>query len=439
MLRGLSIVESGESRLYPYKTLLTPVIGYTQKIEEDGYTRNRGMKGLEKIYDEDLQARQNGYAYAPRDIANTMRLTRESRFTPSLDGFDLKLTIPVALQIRVENILDKMKRFLRAKEIMAVIMQSQNGRILSIASSNRYNPKHRSSNFALLNTHALEYIFEPGSVLKPLTFALLLEHKKVNPLDLVRGYNGRYKLGKKIITDEHKFEWTSADNVIVRSSNIGIAQLAQRLDGDEFSEGLKDFGLTKPTGMGWFNEKNGQIPSSAQLNSEIFKATTSYGYGITANLMQLMRAYNVFNNRGVLLTPTLIEHLIDSADGRIIKLEVNDPEQVLSASTAERMKKILIKTVEKGTGVGTMTPGLEIGGKTGTAHIASRGRYVRRYHSSFIGFANDDTHRYTIGVTVVEPKKYHFASLTAVATFKKIIDMMIQESYLSPAIVEENI
>ena len=97
------------------------------------------------------------------------------------------------------------------------------------------------------------------------------------------------------------------------------------------------------------------------------------------------------------------------------------------------MKKILVKTVNEGTGVGTKTPGLEIGGKTGTAHIAEKGRYVNQYNSSFIGFVNDAESRYTIAVTVVRPKTHHFASLTAVATFKSIIDMMIEEAYLKPA------
>ena len=434
---GLSIEESGEARIYPYGTLMTPLIGYPRKYEEEGYTRNSGIKGLEKLFDEDLQARQNGYAYAPRDIANTRILTAQRHNLQSIDGFNLKLTVPVTLQIRVEQIVDEMKRYLRAKEIMVVIMEAQSGQLLSVASSNRYRPTNiHKSDYPSLNCGALEYSFEPGSVLKPLTFALLLEHGKVSPYDIVNAHNGRYRMGRKLITDEHKYQWLSAENVIVHSSNIGIAQLAQKLDGHEFFEGLYQFGLTRPTGMRWPYEKIGTMPSIPQLGHEIYKATTSYGYGLRANLMQLVRAYNIFNNRGILLTPTVVQYLIDPVTKETITLERDDPVQVLSAATAEQMKRILVKTVRDGTGQGTITPGVEVGGKTGTAHIASRGRYVNRYNASFLGIANDATRRYTIGVTVVEPKKYHFASLTAVATFKKVIDMMITEGYLTPEIVE---
>jgi len=434
ILHGLNIVESGEARVYPYGDLLTPLIGYPRKFEEDGYTRNRGIKGLEKQFDDSLQARRNGYTYAPRDANNYKRLTKESLFTAPLDGYDLQLTIPVTLQIRVERIADAMKEYLGADEVMAVIMQSGDGKVLALASSNRFLPTQiKKGDYSSLNTDPLEYSFEPGSVLKPLVFSILLEHGKVNPFDIVNGHGGRFKMGRKVITDEHKFYWISAENVIVHSSNIGIAQLAQKLDAEEFIDGMQRFGLTRPTGMDFPYEKRGILPSARQLNAEIYKATAAYGYGLRVDLMQLIKAYNVFNNGGRAVTPTAVGQLIDPATGETITLEQDDPVQVLTPSTAERMKKILIKTVQEGTGTGTITPGLEIGGKTGTAHIAEGGRYVNQYNTSFLGFANDTQgHRYTIGVTVIRPKKYHFASMTAVEVNKKIIDMMVREGYLVP-------
>lgn len=433
-LQGLNVVESGEARVYPYGDLLTPLIGYPRKFEEDGYTRNRGIKGLEKQFDDDLQARRDGYAYAPRDVNNYKRLTKESIYTPPLNGYNLQLTIPVTLQIRVERIADAMKVFLRTDEIMVVIMDSRTGNILSLASSNRFDPTRiKKSDYHSLNTGALEYSYEPGSVIKPLVFSVLLEHGKVNPYDIVNGHGGRFRLGRKVITDEHKFDWLSAENVIVHSSNIGIAQLAQKLEGDEFAEGLRNFGLTQMTGMQLPYEKKGTIPSVRQLGAEIYKATAAYGYGLRVTLMQLVKAYNVFNNGGKIVTPTVVKQLIDPATGKTIIPEREEGWQVLSPATAERMKKILIKTVLEGTGVRTITPGLEIGGKTGTAQIAEGGRYVTKYNTSFLGFANDTKgHRYTIGVTVIKPKKYHFASLTAVAVYKKVIDMMVREGYLVP-------
>ena len=182
-------------------------------------------------------------------------------------------------------------------------------------------------------------------------------------------------------------------------------------------------------------EKKGKIPSIAQLEDEIFKATASYGYGMTVNLMQILKAYNTFNNSGRAQTPMVTNRLLDE-HGTEIKLETPQSVQVLSSATAKRMQKILIKTVNEGTGFKAKTEGLIIGGKTGTAHIAHKGRYVNRYNTSFVGFANDDLHRYTIGVSVVEPTANHFASQTAVPVFKEIVDILVDENYLEPDIIQ---
>ncbi|MEN4052603.1 MULTISPECIES: penicillin-binding protein 2 [Sulfurimonas] len=435
-IHGLSIIESGESRRYPYGNLLTPIIGYPHKVEDNGYTAIKGVKGLEKRFDADLAARQDGFSRGKRDVNGYIILNKESFTKPKINGLDIKLSIPVALQIRIEKLLDTMKIELNAKEIMIAIMDSHTGRVYSMASSNRYLPKSiRKKDYPSLNSGMIEYSFEPGSVLKPITFSLLLEHKLVNPYDLVNGHNGRFKMGRKVITDEHKFDWLSAENVIVYSSNIGIAQLAQKLSGYEFNNGLKKFGFAQKSTPDLIYEKVGFIPSSKRLENEIYKATCAYGYGIRSNLMQLMRAYSVFNNNGKMVTPQIVTGYIDEYHQEK-KIEPFEEQQVLRGATAQRVKKILIKTVNKGTGKKAITPGLEIGGKTGTAHIVEKGKYVRKYNTAFIGFANDKTHNYTIGVIVVQPKKSQFAAQTAVPVFKQAVDVMIEEGYLEPNIVE---
>lgn len=433
VLHGLSIIESGESREYPYGNLLTPLIGYPHKVEEDGYTRIHGVKGLEKQYDEELHPSQDGKQYGPRDVNSYMILNKESFTKPPINGLDIKLTIPVTLQIRIEKMLDKRKEKIGSREIMAVVMDAKTGSVLALASSNRFLPKAiKRSDYPALNTNPMEYSFEPGSVLKPIIFSLLLEQKLINPYDLVNGHNGRYKMGRKVITDEHKFDWLSAENVIVYSSNIGMAQLAQKLSGVDFYQGLIDYGFATKSGIDIPYEKKGSIPSINQLNDKIYKATSSYGYGLRANLIQLLKAYNIFNNSGRMITPYIVASFID-AHGRIIPTEHEEPYEVISMATAQRMKSILKKTVREGTGTAARTAGLEIGGKTGTAHIAEHGHYVHKYHTSFIGFANDEKQRYTIGVVVIRPAlAYRFAAQSAAPVFKNIVDIMIDEGYLHP-------
>ncbi|MBV5321072.1 MAG: penicillin-binding protein 2, partial [Sulfuricurvum sp.] len=432
ILQGLNILESGEARQYPYGNLLTPLLGYPRKMEENGYTRVYGIKGLEKFFDEELNPQQNKTQKALRDVNGYLILNKKSDFKRQINGLTVKLNIPIMLQSRVEIITDQIKEKLQADEIIATVMDSKSGKIIALASSNRFDPNHiRTQDYPSLNTNAIEYSYEPGSVIKPIIFSLMLDRGLINPYDMVNGHNGRFTMGTKTIVDEHAFSTISAEDVIVHSSNIGIAQLAQKLSGKEFTEGLERFGFTHFSGIDVPYEKRGSIPSSAQLNNYLYKAITSYGYGMRANAMQLVKAFNVFNNGGRLVNPMVVEALYDD-NGRVIPMQVQQPIQVISPATAERMKQILIKTVNVGTGTVARTPGLEVGGKTGTAHIAKNGAYVNSYHTSFIGFANDGKHNYTIGITVIEPRTVYFASITAVPVFKAIVDLMVEEKYLTP-------
>lgn len=432
ILQGLSILESGEARQYPYNNLLTPLLGYPRKMEENGYTRIYGIKGLEKFFDEELNPQQNKTQKALRDVNGYLILNKQSDFKRQINGLTIKLNIPIMLQSRIEIITDKHKEKLQADEIIATVMDSKSGKIIALASSNRFDPNHiRTQDYPSLNTNAIEYSYEPGSVIKPIIFSLLLDRGLINPYDMVNGHNGRFTMGTKTIVDEHAFSMISAEDVLVYSSNIGIAQLGQKLNGKEFTEGLERFGFTHFSGIDLPYEKRGSIPSSAQLNNYLYKAITSYGYGMRANPMQLVKAFNVFNNGGRLVNPMVVEALYDD-NGRTIPMQVQAPTQVISPATAERMKQILIKTVNVGTGTIAKTPGLEVGGKTGTAHIAKNGGYVNSYHTSFIGFANDGKHNYTIGITVINPRTVYFASITAVPVFKAIVDLMVEEKYLRP-------
>ena len=436
-IHGLNVLESGESREYPYGNLLTPIIGYPHKVEEEGYTHIQGVKGLEKRFDGVLAPRQDASSRGKRDVNGYIILNKDSFTKANISGLDIKLTIPVALQIRIEKMLDKMKVELDATQIMIAIMNSKNGDVLSMASSNRFFPKDiQRSDYPSLRSGMIEYSFEPGSVIKPITFSILLEKRLVNPYDLVNGHNGRFKIGRKVITDEHQFSWLSAEDVIVYSSNVGIAQLSQKLSGYEFYDGLTSFGLSKKSTMDLIYEKTGSLPSPKRLENEIYKATSSYGYGMKANLMQVLRAYSAFNNNGNMVYPKIVKSLINEF-GEVKPTIYEEQVRAISSATAQRMQQILIKTVNKGTGAKARTPGLVIGGKTGTAHIVEDGKYVHKYNTAFMGLANDKENKYSIGVVVIKPLASHFAAQTAVPVFKEAVDIMIEEGYLKPDIVEQ--
>ncbi|WP_169778037.1 peptidoglycan D,D-transpeptidase FtsI family protein [Campylobacter curvus] len=433
--QGMRIMESGQNRLFMSKSALTPVIGYVNKTESDALTKSKGVKGLEKYYEDYLAPIQNAKILGPRDIGNNIILTSDSNLANRVDGYNAVLSIPLKFQTKIEQILDDRREFLDAKELVICIMNSKNGEILALASSSRYDPSNiKKQDYGALNSTATEYAYEAGSVFKPFIFALLLQEKKVNPFELVNTYNGRYQLGKRIIKDTHPEPFMSAEDVIVHSSNIGMIQLVERLNGPQIYQGLLNFGFSRKSGIDMPYEQVGMMPTVNKLNSSTYKATVSYGYGLQATFMQLLKAYNTFNNKGVEVTPHIVEFL--EKNGKRFELPKPEPQQVISQETAKIMKRILIKTVEKGTGLKAMTPGLEVGGKTGTAHIASgKGGYSNTYNGSFFGFANDTKgNSYTIGVLARDPKKpyYYFGAQSALPTFKKAIDLMIEEGYLVP-------
>ena len=432
---GLSIYETGEYREYPLKDTFSPYMGFMQKELHKNYQTVWGKYGLEKFYNEQLEGIQSTRIHGRKDIHNNIILDRHSEVKNRIDGFDVITSISLDIQKKLEHILDIQKKRIGAKEIIAAVMESRTGEIVALASSRRYNPnKITNADVPNTNISAIRYVFEPGSVMKTITYALLLQEGLIQPNDIVNVENGRYKLGNKMITDEHKFDYLSTENIIVHSSNIGMAKLSKLLDTISFFKGLRDFGFSRKSGIDLSDELSGSIPNIHQFKNSIFKATASYGYGMRVNFFQLLKAYNIFNNDGIMLKPTIGKYFnVHRHSLRTIyhKRKI----QVINKTIASTIQRILIKTVNEGTGKNAITKGLFVGGKTGTAQIAQKGVYAKLYNSSFFGFANDTKHKYTIGVTVIEPapeKKQYFASQSAVPIFKDIVDSLIEEKFLIP-------
>ena len=387
------------AREYPLVKSFTPILGYIQ-------TGKGGAKGLEKYADEYLR-----------------------------EGYNVHLNIDASLQESTESILDKYKKELQADEIIAAVMESGTGRIRAIVSSNRYDPADiTQDDIYSLNSKVSEYPYEPGSLITPLTLAIALENKLIKPDTFIETYNGILHLGGKYtITDGEKFSYLTATDIIVHSSNVGITQISWLMDAKTFRDGLTGFGLGSPSGIDLSRELGGHIKPLDLLQNKLHRASQSYGYGMSATLVQLLKAYSIFSNDGIAVTPAIIDYY--EGYEKTIVPDHPKPYRVISKNSARQMQDILREVVKRGTGTNVAVPGLDIGGKTGTAHIASEKGYTRQYHSSFFGFANDDSgNRYMIGVLVIKPKKpnYHFASRSAVPVFREIVKEMVEEGDLVP-------
>jgi len=439
VLYGLDIVENGESRIFALHDNLSPILGYVGKEDEDGYIRPAGKKGLEKAYEKHITSKKDGYFKGKRDVAGRVIHDKNSIQKLRVDGLDLHINIPLSVQRRVELMLDSMKSKLDAQEIIIGVMESHTGKVLALASSNRFDPSHiTQKDIASLNPKFAEYLYEPGSVIKPLTLAIALNHKVVTPNSWFKTGYYRFQIGKKrYITDDDYFKVQTASDIIVHSSNIGISQISWRLTGKQFRDGLKAFGLAQPSGIDLSRDLKGKIKSLRLLDNQMHRANSSYGYGMMVSFAQLFKAYSAFNNDGVAVTPRIIDYLEDkNGNHYTLKPKVADLNAI-SKQTAKQIHNILLRVVndKKGTGRKARYKGLEIGGKTGTAHTVKNGHYVKEYHSSFYGFANDKQgHRYTIGVLVIKAKKWHkyFASQSAVPTFRNMVQILVEEGYLKP-------
>ncbi len=447
---GLNMFETGEARDYPYEDTLTPVIGYVKGENNDkGKLRINGIKGLEKSYNTQLNNIRNGILKGERDISSNIIFNRDSKITTRKDGDPLYLNIPLRLQKNIELMLDIYKAKLGAEEIIVSVIESKTGNVLALASSNRFNPTNiKEDEIKNLNVSAIEYQYEPGSVMKPISISLVLEKNKATLNEHFFAFNtgtrnsegefpkGKIHIDRWGISDDHQFKtnYLTIEDIVINSSNIGTLQIVNRLTGKELLDGYHTFGINKKTEIDLPAEKIGYLPPLGQVSAgeqfgklNIFKSTISYGQGMTSTFMQLLKAYNVFNNDGEIVTPSIVKKSIQNPSNKII-----------STKTANIMKGLLIKTVLEGTGKNTIYEGLEIGGKTGTANIAGHGGYQKKYMSSFFGFVNDKANKYTVGVMVNNPTStgihwyYYYASNSAVPVFKNIIDIMVKLNYLKP-------
>ncbi|EAC1786189.1 peptidoglycan D,D-transpeptidase FtsI family protein [Campylobacter coli] len=439
--RGLSIIEHEEDRIYMSKDTLTPAIGYTKMVldPQSGILKNVGVKGLEKYYDDCLSPLQNEKIQGLKDIGGNIILNLNSLQQKKIDGCLLYLNISLKLQKSIEKAIDGRNEDLKANEIIVGVMDSKTGQILALASSRRYDPQNRGKDLSVLNASAIEYGYEAGSVIKPFIFTTALRLGKLKTDEVINTYGGAYKLGRFTIRDDHKMDQMTMEEVIRYSSNIGMIQIAKRLSNLEIIAGLKIFKFGEKSGIDLPYEQKGEIPNSKRLR-DIEKSVLSYGYGLKTTFIQLLAAYNVFNNNGVYITPHLAEKFYQ--DGRFVSLEEDiKKEVILTPQAAQTMQKILIDVIEKGTGKKAITQGIIVGGKTGTARIAERQGYTsNRYNASFFGFANDTKHNYTIGVLVRNPTKpySYYAAQSALPMFKDVVDILINEDFLTPSITENN-
>lgn len=384
-------------RVFPFGESFSPALGYVSSKQE-------GKRGLEQ------------YANEMLDL-----------------GHDVHLTVNVKLQQNIESILDTAKTKSKASHVIAAVMESKTGKVLAMASSNRYDPGYiRKQDIPSIPLKFTQYPYEPGTVMSPFALAIALEHNLVTADTVFNIFNGKMEYTDgKYIKDVQKIDALSAANIIVEFSHIGMMQISWLLSGSEFKEGLERFGFGKPSGIEFSRDLSGTLKPLHKFEQRLPKAVYSLGYSMLTTFSQLLKAYNVFNNDGISVNPTIMSHTMDGKEKNY--LEEVDEKRVINKKTSEQMHNILVDNHSKETELNTKYQTLELGGKKSTAKIFKNGQYGKEYHSSYYGFANDDEgHKYTIGVLVIRPKdvKERVGSKSAPIVYKKIISVLMEEKHL---------
>ena len=401
-------------RFYPEGEAMAHVVGFTN-------VEDKGQEGMELSRERELAAHPG----QRRVVIDRLGRVVEDIAIEQLpqNGKDLQLSIDSKIQYLAYNAVKSAVEQHHAKAGGAVVLDTQTGEILALANYPSYNPNDRRNlSGEQLRNRVLTDTFEPGSTMKPLTISIALEKGVVKPnTNMVIG--AKYLVGPKPITDSHPFANLTVSQVIQKSSNIGTAKIAlNNLSAEEMWDFYTSVGLGQAPKIGFPGAVAGTVhPFKKWVPTD--QARIAFGYGISASLFQVARAYTIFARDGELIPLT-----IERSPG------VKNGTQVLSAKTAIEMREMMETVTETGgTAVKAQTEGYRVGGKTGTAHKLVGKGYGNSYRAYFAGLAPISAPRIVVAVMIDEPNGgSHYGGDVAAPVFSTIVGETLRALNVAP-------
>ena len=361
MLLGDKSIISEESliRLYPQNNLFSHVIG---QIDDN----NNGISGIEKSFDTKL-----------KEIKEP-----------------LKLTLDIDIQFLVREELIKFQKIFRSIGSAAILMNINNGEILSMISLPDFNLNKRET-IADVNyiNRTTKGVYELGSVFKTFTVAAGINEGLIEPnteyLNLEKQIEcGKFKI--KEYSDKTPTDLT-VEQILIRSGNIGSVRIGQKIGEEKFKSFLKKIGV-----LNKINFDIEEVGKPIPINWGKCKlATASYGHGITTTLLQLAKGYSIISNGGFDIKPTIIN---------VEKKQVRN--KILNKGVSKKINRILRKVVtnEEGTAELANVNGYDVAGKTGTAQKSKNGIYTNAKINTFVAVFPSVKPKYVLVVMLDEPK-----------------------------------
>jgi cell division protein FtsI (penicillin-binding protein 3) len=415
-LKGL-YKERSYRRYYPMHEVFSHVVGFTDY-------EDKGQEGLERVFDKQLaglpgkkRVLRDGRRQVVEDIENIQMAE---------DGKHLALSLDARLQYIAYRELKSAVSKNSAISGSAVVLDVKTGEVLAMVNQPGYNPNgNRSSKNGRLRNRAVTDTFEPGSTMKPFVVAAALDFDEVSIGELIDTAPGYFKVRGGVVKDHDVLGEIDLDTLLAKSSNVGAAKLAMRLDSEKYYDFLQRLGFGEPVAFDFPAETSGVLPHWTGW-AEIEKATISYGYRLSANTMQLARAYAALANDGVAVPLTLLKRGDEKIEGR----------RVFEADSAKAVRQMLTKVVQPGgTATQAAVSNYQVAGKTGTAKkIAVEGGYADdRYVALFAGLAPADNPRLAMVVMVDEPKgKHYYGGLVAGPVFSKTMSEALRLMNVKP-------
>ncbi|QDT89732.1 peptidoglycan D,D-transpeptidase FtsI family protein [Gimesia algae] len=411
-------------RQYPQGALAAHALGLR---DIDG----KGQGGLEEAFNH-LICGQDGHRFLIRDAHGRVIEVRNDSRVAARNGETLVVTLDSIIQLYTERQLQSIVEEWKPKSACAIVMDVKTCEVLAMASVPTFDLNHPEGidESAWKNT-AIASIYEPGSTLKPFIVAAALEKGLIQTDEEFDCEHGEYRMGKRLLHDHHSYGVLSVTDVLVKSSNIGMAKIGEKLTNPGLYEAVTAFGFGQKTGIQLPGELGGIVRPLKNWN--IYSTgSIPMGQEIAVTPVQLITGHVALANQGKLLNPRLIR---DQIDHNYFPRSEEEPAQVrplvstpiVSPEVADWLVQVpMVETVTRGTGRKAQLEEYVVFGKTGTAQKPDpqTGKYSSELHvSSFICGAPAHDPRVLVLVVVNEPSvgENHYGGTIAGPPAAKIL------------------
>ncbi|MEI7419591.1 MAG: penicillin-binding protein 2 [Actinomycetes bacterium] len=415
-----------QSRHYADGAVAGNLIGF---VGSDG----SALAGIERMMNSCLAGSDGREIY--EQGADLIKIPSSVRtITPVKDGSDVVLTINSDLQYAAQQEMAATVRRLKADWASAIVIEAKTGRILAAAEAPSVDP-NKPGAVAEQNRHSriFQSAFEPGSILKTVAASTAVDTGKATPLtQVVAPDRLRMPWGQFINDSEvHAPEKLTLTGVLSVSSNTGLVQIGGKVDSATRYEYMKKFGMGSRSGVNFEGESSGVL-SDYKTWDRMTDKVVMFGQGVSLTPIQTAGMYQAIANKGVRLSPILIEGCRDK-DGNMTRTSVDTPVRVVSENTAAQTLNMLERVVETGPiGRTARIQGYRVAGKTGTAQIAEGKGYGRLHAVSFVGIAPAENPQYIVAVTAYKSRTVS-NSLGATPGFVSVMKQVLKTYAIHPS------